>query len=474
MNTVPAQGGGHATESSTLSPFAAVDVLANQGAAMHRVICLILGGGRGTRLFPLTKSRSKPAMPVAGRYRLIDIPISNCINSGLNHIYVLTQFLSHSLHRHISNTYKFDMFDRGFCEILAAQQTYENNDWYQGTADAVRQNLRYIEPEYDQVLILSGDQLYRMDYRKMLRAHRETDADVMIAVLPVDKSSISGFGLVRVDERGRIAGFVEKPQTEEAAAPYRVPPEWLVQQRIEAHGREYVANMGIYSFKRAFLEEVLKAPLSKGKEPTDFGKDIFPHIWRDHHVHAHVFDGFWEDLGTIHSYLDVSLSLCEDKPRFEFHSPDGIIYTRVRNLPPSRVSAAKLDRVRLADGCIIQKDVELSRTIVGVRSRICEGARISDAVLIGADLIESDADRARNAQKGVVNLGVGAKTVIKGAIIDKDCRIGRNVHIENSGKTQFENEDADRDALYYIRDGIVVIPRGATIPDGARIPLPKR
>lgn len=437
---------------------------------MHRVLSLILGGGRGTRLFPLTKSRSKPAMPLAGRYRLIDIPISNCINSGLNHIYVLTQFLSASLHRHISNTYKFDMFDRGFCEILAAQQTYENNDWYQGTADAIRQNMRYITDEYDEVLILSGDQLYRMDYRDMLQTHRQSGADVTISVLPVEKSAISGLGIVQVGDDGRILGFLEKPKTEAEAAPFRAPPEWLARQKIDAQGREYVANMGIYVFNRPFLEYVLTAPLKEGKPPTDFGKDIFPNIHKKHHVHAHIFDGFWEDLGTIRAYWEVSLALCDDQPKFEFHSPRGVIYTRVRNLPPSRISDAVLEKVRLAEGCVIQPGVKIRRSIIGVRSRIGRSVVIENSVITGCDRIESDEEREANARLGRLNLGIGEGSIIRGAIIDKDCRIGRRVHIENDRGIDFLHEDTNKNAMYYIRDGIIVIPRGTTIPDGTRIP----
>jgi glucose-1-phosphate adenylyltransferase len=437
---------------------------------MNHVLSLILGGGRGTRLFPLTKSRSKPAMPLAGRYRLIDIPISNCINSGLNHIYVLTQFLSASLHRHISNTYKFDMFDRGFCEILAAQQTYENNDWYQGTADAIRQNMRYITDDYDEVLILSGDQLYRMDYRELLETHRRSGADVTISVLPVEKSAISGFGIVRVGDDGRILGFLEKPKSEIEAEPFRAPPEWLMRQNINAQGRDYVANMGIYVFNRPFLEYVLTAPLKDGKPPTDFGKDIFPNIYHKHHVYAHIFDDFWEDLGTIRAYWEVSLALCDDQPRFEFHSPRGVIYTRVRNLPPSRISNAQLEKVRMAEGCVVQADAVIRRSIIGVRSRICRGVHIEQTVLTGADRIESDADREENARRGRINLGIGEGTMIRGAIIDKDCRIGKNVRIENDRGINFLHEDTNKNAMYYIRDGIIVIPRGTTIPDGTRIP----
>src|SRR3954469_22881363 len=261
---------------------------------IRKVLSLILGGGRGTRLHPLTKHRSKPAVPVAGKYRLIDIPISNCINSGLNRIYVLTQFLSVSLHQHIGNTYKFDMFDRGFVEILAAQQTNEAADWYQGTADAIRQNLNYIKEDYDDVLILSGDQLYRMNYQHLLATHRDSDADVTVSMLPVGKDAISGLGIVRVTEEGRVAGFLEKPQTEKEALPYRLPAGLLQHFGIDAGGREYLANMGIYVFKRDFLVKILTTPMAGGKLPTDFGKDIFPDIFQKHRVQAHVFDGFWE------------------------------------------------------------------------------------------------------------------------------------------------------------------------------------
>jgi glucose-1-phosphate adenylyltransferase len=439
---------------------------------MSGVLCVILGGGRGTRLFPLTKARSKPAMPVAGQYRLIDIPISNCINSGLNRIYVVTQFMSKSLNQHIGNTYKFDMFDRGFVEILAAQQTVEDNTWYQGTADAVRQNMRYVPEEYDEVLILSGDQLYRMNFEHLIGTHRDARADVTVAVLPVEKSAISGLGIVKVNDAGRIASFIEKPNTDAESDPYQLPAGWLQHHGINAQGREYIANMGIYVFNRRFLEQILNAPLNKGKPPTDFGKDIFPNIVTNKHVHAHVFDGFWEDLGTIRSYHEVSLQLCEDKPKFEFHSSEGVIYTRARNLPPSRVSTVRLDKVRIADGCVIQKDVEIKRSIVGVRSRICQDTKVFDTVIIGADKIESDADRAKNALTGKVDLGIGAGSLIKEAIIDKDCRIGKRVVIDNAAGIQTQHAD-NEDAIYYIRDGIVVIPRGAIIPDGTRIPFAK-
>jgi glucose-1-phosphate adenylyltransferase len=433
---------------------------------MNSVLSLILGGGRGTRLYPLTKARSKPAMPVAGRYRLIDIPISNCINSGLSQIYVLTQFLSTSLHRHISQTYRFDMFDQGFVEILAAQQTNETADWYQGTADAIRQNLRYIPNDYSEILILSGDQLYRMNFRDLLQAHRDSEADVTVAVLPVARSAISGLGIVRTDDNGRITGFAEKPQTDREAEPFKLPAGWLQHYGIPAQGREFLANMGIYVFNREFLFEVLTKPLKDGKVPTDFGKDIFPSIYQKHRLWAHVFDGFWEDLGTIKAYHEVSLALTDDAPPFEFHSEDAPVYTRVRNLPPSRISKATLSRVRLADGCVIEEGAVVQHSIVGVRSRICRNAKILDTVFIGADSIESDADRALNQREGRVDLGVGDNSIIVGAIVDKDCRIGRNARIENTSHIQ----QADH-PLYCVRDGIIVIPRGTSIPHDMIIPV---
>src|SRR5436305_7515963 len=281
---------------------------------MDSVLSLILGGGRGTRRYPLTMLRSKPAVPIAGKYRLIDIPISNCINSGCNPIYVLTQFLSVSLHRHIANTYKFDPFSRGFVEILAAQQTNEASDWYQGTADAVHQNIRYIhEDPCSDVLILSGDQLYRMDFRQLLRSHRDADADITIAVLPVAREQAAGFGIVRVNDQGRVAGFIEKPQTAEQLAPAATPAAWIESRGIHAPGRPYLASMGIYLFKRDALIHLLTA-----KPPaTDFGKEIFPRSIQTHTVGVHLFDGYWEDVGTIKSYHEANLALTGETPPFE-------------------------------------------------------------------------------------------------------------------------------------------------------------
>jgi glucose-1-phosphate adenylyltransferase len=428
---------------------------------MQNVLSLILGGGRGTRLYPLTQLRSKPAVPVAGKYRLIDIPISNCINSGMNRIYVLTQFLSVSLHRHIANTYKFDPFSRGFVEVLAAQQTNETADWYQGTADAVRQQIRYVvEDAADQVLILSGDQLYRMDFRQLLQTHQDTGADITLAVLPVPREQVAGCGIMRLDDTGRVIGFVEKPKTDEAVAPLRTSPEWMKRFGISAEGRPYLASMGIYLFKRQALLELLNArPLA-----TDFGKEIFPRSIQSHHVQSHLFDGYWEDLGTVKAYHEANLALASDAPPFDFHSPEGIIYTRMRFLPASRVSGATLRQCLISDGCVVEEGACLERCVIGVRSRLGKNVTLRDTVLIGADRFETDAERVANRQRGVPDFTVGDGAVIERAILDKDCRVGRGVRIVNQrGVTDDEGDN------YVIRDGIVTIPRGTIVPDGTVI-----
>jgi glucose-1-phosphate adenylyltransferase len=427
---------------------------------MDDVLAIILGGGRGTRLFPLTLKRSKPAVPIGGKYRLIDIPISNCINSELHTIYVLTQFLSVSLHRHISNTYKFDMFSKGFVEVLAAQQTNESADWYQGTADAVRQNLAYIEREHpDEVLILSGDQLYRMDFRHLIETHRGHRADVTIAAIPVPEKDTAGFGLLSMDAHSRVTGFVEKPKTAEEREPFYTSTEWIERRGIPARGRHYLANMGIYLFKTEVLYEVLTAkPLA-----TDFGKEVFPRNYKTKHVCAHLFDGYWEDLGTIRSYHEASLALAGSNPPFDFFAPDGIIYTRMRNLPASRINGATLEQSVVADGCVIGADSRVERSLIGVRSRIGSGCVIRDTVIIGADKFETDAQRAENRRRNRPDLNVGDGAVIERAILDKDCRIGRGVQLTNRDNKQ---EADGPNGAYFIRDGIVVVPRGGVIPDG--------
>jgi glucose-1-phosphate adenylyltransferase len=427
---------------------------------MRSVLAIILGGGKGSRLFPLTQARSKPAVPVAGKYRLIDIPISNCINNGLHSIYVLTQFLSVSLHRHIANTYKFDMFSRGFVEVLAAQQTNETADWYQGTADAVRQNLAYIEREQaDEVLILSGDQLYRMNFRQLIETHRSHKADVTIAAIPVKEDQTSGFGLLSMDSHSRVTGFVEKPKTPEEREPYYTDAAWIERRGIPCNGRHYLANMGIYLFKTDVLIELLTAkPLA-----TDFGKEVFPRNYKTKNVCAHLFDGYWEDLGTIKSYHEASLALASSNPPFDFFRQEGVIYTRMRNLPASRIDGAAISECMVADGCVIGGGSTVERCLIGVRSRVGAGCVLRDTVLIGSDDFETDADRVQNAKVGRPNLNIGDESHIERAIVDKDCRIGKRVKLLNTaGKT-----DADGpNGMYYIRDGIICVPRGAIIPDG--------
>jgi glucose-1-phosphate adenylyltransferase len=427
---------------------------------MKNVLSLILGGGRGTRLYPLTQLRSKPAVPVAGKYRLIDIPISNCINSGCNRIYVLTQFLSVSLHRHIANTYKFDPFGGGFVEVLAAQQTNDSADWYQGTADAVRQQIRYVaEDTSSEILILSGDQLYRMDFRQLLKTHKETQADVTIAVLPVPREQVGGCGIVRLDDGGRVVGFVEKPQTDEAADPLRTPEEWIERRGVRCNGRPFLASMGIYLFSRKPLLDLLNArPLA-----TDFGKEIFPRSIRSHHVVAHLFDGYWEDVGTIKAYHEANLALAGDDPPFDFHSPDGVIYTRMRFLPASRISGGcKMKQVLISDGCVIHPGADLENCVLGVRSRLGRNVTLRDVIMLGADKFETDADRAVNKTRGLPDLVIGDDVVIEKAILDKECRIGHGARIIN--RRGAGNDEGDN---FVIRDGVVVIPRGAVVPDGA-------
>jgi glucose-1-phosphate adenylyltransferase len=428
---------------------------------MPGVLSLILGGGRGTRLYPLTKLRSKPAVPIAGKYRLIDIPISNCINSGLNRIYVLTQFLSVSLHRHIANTYKFDPFNRGFVEVLAAQQTNEAADWYQGTADAVRQNARYIQVDGSpEVLVLSGDQLYRMDFRELIQTHRDTEADVTIAAYPVAAHMASGLGILRIDQTGQVTGFVEKPQTEAQLEPVRTPAKWLQRKGFNHGGRPYLASMGIYLFKREALTRLLSEP----PLATDFGKEIFPRSIPTYQVQAHLFDGYWEDLGTIKSYHEASLALAGDDPPFDFHSPDGVIYTRMRFLPASRIHGAVLEQCLISDGCIIEPGTRIEHCVVGVRSRIGRNVTLRNSVVIGADRYETEAERTGNERRETPHLGVADGAVIENAILDKDCRIGRNVHIVNQRK--LDNYEGDN---YVIREGIVVVPKATAIPNGTVI-----
>jgi glucose-1-phosphate adenylyltransferase len=425
---------------------------------MQEVLGLILGGGRGARLYPLTKHRSEPAVPIAGKYRLIDIPISNCLNSGMNRVYVLTQFLSVSLHRHISNTYKFDPFSHGFVEVLAAQQTNEAAGWYQGTADAVRQNLAYVAADRARdIVVLSGDQLYHMDLRRLLTAHRQADADLTIALVPVGSGEASHFGIARLNDELWVTHFVEKPRAAEQLAPLRTPTEWLAAHGARGLGKEYLANMGIYAFRREALFDLLRSHPSA----VDFTREIFPRCLPTYRVGGYLFDGYWEDVGSVAAYHRANLALAGPHPPFEFHSRDGVIYTRMRFLPAARVTAADLAHCLVSDACVVRPGAQLRRCVLGVRSRIGEGAALRDTVMIGADRFEGDAERAENHRRGVPDLGVGAGSVIERAILDKDCRVGRGVRIVEAGRPA-----SAEGPNYVIRDGIVIIPKGEVVPDG--------
>jgi glucose-1-phosphate adenylyltransferase len=424
---------------------------------MQDVVTLVLGGGQGTRLYPLTKYRSKPAVPVAGKYRLIDIPLSNCINSGLNRCYVLTQFNSVSLHRHIRSTYNFDVFDDGFVEILAAQQTLDTATWYQGTADAVRQNLRYAEElGTKNVLILSGDQLYRIDFRDMIAAHRKCGADVTIAAIPVYSKEASGLGIMRVDDTGRVVGFLEKPKTEKELDLVRIDPHWLDAQGTVSRGRDCLANMGIYLFNRQTLIDVLEKT-----DYRDFGKEVFPASIRSRHVQIYLFDGYWEDIGTIKSFYEANLQLASINSTFDLVSPGAPTYSRARFLPPTRVDGASIKGSLIADGSRIEEGAVIENSIIGLRCLIGRDVIIRNSILMGNDFYELPEDIASRKSNGVPPLGVGSGTYIEGAIIDKNCRIGRNVRIVNERGL----EDTPETQYGMIRDGIVVVPKETTLPD---------
>ncbi|HEV3115771.1 MAG TPA: glucose-1-phosphate adenylyltransferase [Gemmataceae bacterium] len=425
---------------------------------MQDVLALILGGGRGTHLYPLTKTRSVPALPIAGKYRLIDMPVSNCLNSGLRRIYVLTQFQSASLHRHLANAYKFDPFSRGFVSILAAQQTNEAAAWYEGTADAVRKNLRYVEEDgCRDVLILSSDQLYRMDYGEMIRRHRESAADVTLAVQPVTRDEASRLGILRVAPDWRVIDLLEKPRTADQFDRLRTPVSGL--NRNDAPlDHEYLANMGIYAIRRDVLLELLQS------QASDLVVDIFARVLKERRVLAHLHTGYWQDVGSIKSYYEASLALTHDPPPFDFHTTEGVIYTSGRNLPASHVRASRVHDCLVADGCMILPGANLHHSIVGVRSRIGRDVVLRDAIVIGADVYETEAQRQTSCAQGIPPLGIGDHSRIERAILDKDCRIGCNVQIVNRQNLQHADE-----ATYVIRDGIVVIPRGTVVPDGTVI-----
>ena len=424
--------------------------------SLNRTLAIIMGGGAGSRLFPLTKDRAKPAVPLGGKYRLVDIPISNCLNSGLYQIYVLTQFNSVSLHRHINSAYRFDHFRRNFVEILAAQQTPEGSSWYQGTADAVRKNLRYfLREQFDHYIILSGDQLYRMDFSKMLAHHLEHGADLTIATLPVDREDAKGFGIMHTDDRGRITQFVEKPQEDEQLDQLRMPKPILEQCNLPGDADRYQASMGIYVFNRQLLESCLDNDLD------DFGKHIIPTAIEQNEVYNYIFQGYWEDIGTIGSFFQSNLDLAKLVPDYDFFDAGSQIYTNPRFLPASKINAANITQAIISDGCIIT-DSHIERAVIGVRSLIESGTRITDTVIMGSDYFERH--EAHQTESSVPPIGIGKNCRIHRAIIDKNARIGDNVTIDpgdRKGPIDAEN--------FHIRDGIVVVPKNAVIQPGTTI-----
>lgn len=424
----------------------------------RRVLAVIMGGGRGSRLYPLTKERCKPAVPLAGKYRLVDIPISNCLNSGLNRIFLLTQFNTASLHRHVQDSYKFDPFGGGFVDILAAEQTEKDSNWYQGTADAVRQNLRHFSAfDFDYLLILSGDQLYRMNFDELIAQHKATGAHVTIAAKALPCSRVKGLGLMRINEDLSITEFVEKP-TDPRVIEGLVIPEGLQARLQRSSGEKYcLASMGIYLFDREALV------MSLDNEMKDFGKEIIPGLLGKSRLSSFIFDGYWEDIGTVSSFFEANLSLVSDSPPFDFFEADYPVYTHARYLPASRVNKCSIDHAIIADGCIIQ-DAQLDHCVIGVRSIIRGGSKLQQTIMMGSDCFETPADLKQCDEKGIPPLGVGSNCRITKAIIDKNARIGNNVTLSPDGKA-----DESEGNGYYVRDGIIVVLKGAVIPDGSTI-----
>lgn len=425
---------------------------------MANVVTIILAGGQGTRLYPLTKLRSKPAVPIAGKFRLIDIPISNCIHSGLRKIFISTQFSSESLHRHIFLTYRFDSFSKDFVTILSAEQTLENRNWYQGTADAVRQNLRFLRSEGDLVLILSGDHLYHMDYRKFIEFHLKKKADISISVYPVRYDQAPEFGVMNVNKGGRILKFFEKPKTPPDLDKMVVPEEAFKEFNIDAAGRTHLASMGIYLFNWEVLKELLET-----NEHQDFGKEVIPEAIKTKKVFGYFFDGYWEDIGTIRSFFEAHLDLTAPLPRFNFYDEEKPIFTHGRFLPGSKILNADVNNSILCDGSIINRS-NISQSIVGVRSCIGENSILAKVVMLGADKFESTSEIERNKENDVPNIGIGNNCEIRNAIIDKNARIGHNVKLINARGIQEEETEN-----YVIRNGIIVVPKNAVIQNGTVI-----
>lgn len=418
------------------------------------VISIVLGGGRGTRLFPLTYSRSKPAVPIAGKYRLVDIPISNCLNSGFNRILVLTQFNSASLNSHIKNSYHFDIFSKGFVDILAAEQNVENDQWYQGTADAVRQSMKHLDKyDYDYILILSGDQLYQMDFREMIDFHQKNKGDITIATIPVNAHDAPGFGILKSDDEGNITSFIEKPSSD-------ILHEWKseVSEKSKSEGKEYLASMGIYVFGKNVLKKMFD------EDPgDDFGGELIPNSIGTYKTLSFQYDGYWTDIGTIQSFFDANIDLTKNFPKFNLFSTSPI-YTRARMLPPSKILGSYVSKAVFGDGCIVMAD-KIEKSIVGNRSRVDKGSSLINTYMMGADFYQNTRDIVENDKQGKPNLGVGKYCYIENAILDKNCSIGDNVRI--IGGKHLADGDFE---THSIKDGIIVVKKNAVIGSGVHIP----
>lgn len=424
---------------------------------MSQILSIILGGGKGTRLFPLTQARAKPAVPFGGKYRLVDIPISNCINSDLRQVYILTQFNSASLHLHIARTYFFDTFSRGFVEILAAEQTFEHSGWYEGTADAVRKNFIHFRTQNpSHYLILSGDQLYRMNLKELIKQHEESGADITVACTSVTREDASELGILKTNKKNEITEFLEKPGPTKDISDFKIPTELLSDRRTR--GKDYLASMGIYVFNSAAMESSL------ANDHTDFGKEIIPSAIGNKKVNAYIYDGYWEDIGTIKNFYEANLNLTTLKPKFDFYDEAAPIYTHMRNLPPSKMNFSNMNQSIAAEGCIIT-NASISNSIVGIRTIIESGASLNGVYCMGADFYESDEQRQQNKEARLPDVGIGKGTIIKGAIIDKNARIGEGCRI---GIDDLQRTDGDF-GHYHVVDGIIVVPKNAVLYPGTVI-----
>ncbi len=417
-----------------------------------KVLAIIMGGGQGSRLYPLTATRSKPAVPIAGKYRLVDIPISNCINSDIKRMFVLTQFNSASLNTHIKNTYHFSFFSSAFVDVLAAEQTLQNNTWFQGTADAVRQSMHhFMNHDFEYALILSGDQLYQMDFNDMLEKHISSNAKISIATLPVTEKDATSFGILKTDESNLITSFIEKPNTE-------LLKDWKspVSEDMEAEGRNHLASMGIYIFNKDLLVDLMN-----DESTVDFGKEIIPQNIHKHKTLSYQFEGYWTDIGNIESFFEANLGLTDDIPKFDLYDSSKRIFTRARMLPTTKISGTELIKAVIADGCLINA-AKIERSVIGIRSRIGSGSTVSNTYMMGSDSYQTLDELAKRDTK--IPMGIGENCSINNAILDKNCCIGNNVKI--NGNADLEETETD---TYYVKEGIVVVKKGAIIPDGFEI-----